>query len=87
MIIETHSPTSPATITIKIKNNLYQAIIDSGASGNYISLDLIEKMKLITSFMKSKKTLSSGDGSERPVDRETLLTFNIENLQSTIYSA
>lgn len=85
MIQEVSHPTNPLTIPISVQCSSLTALIDTGASGNYISDKIAKDIDIQVQQTPKPSCVTLDDASTTTIKQMCNVKFNIENLQSTSY--
>lgn len=87
MIRETNRPANHSVIPIDIEDVRFDVLVDTCASGNYVSKPALSSTRLTKLIPKTPTKITLGDGSTTEVSESIELKSTITNLQSTIYTA
>ena len=87
LIQETTHPVEPLNTTIYIRNKKVTAILDTGASGNYLSKNTAEKLGIPLKKLDPYKTVILGNGTPCQLEYEATADVQIQNCLYATFKA
>lgn len=85
MIIESYKALTPLAIPITLNEKSISALLDTGASGNSISSQMVKELNIKKQGKASKTMVTLGDGSVSEINQCCEIEFQIQKLKLTRY--